>query len=113
MCSMQVELQTEEITESDWATVVSKDVKRELKAVPVQRASVNNGAATLNFTSKLHLDKAQKALSTKYAVSPLSEDRKKLDPKLTLSDINPDVTTSEILWEKLLEKNENISSNLD
>ena len=100
--------ETEEITESDWATVVSKDVKRELKAVPVQRASVNNGAVTLNFPSKVHLDKAQKALSTKYAVSSLSEDRKKLDPKLTLSDINPDVATSEILREKLLEKNENI-----
>ena len=83
-------------------------MKRELKAVPVQRASVNNGAATLNFPSKVHLDKAQKALSTKYAVSSLSEDRKKLDPKLTLSDINSDVATSEILREKLIEKNENI-----
>lgn len=104
----KAEEDSEEITESDWVTVVSKDVKRELKAVPVQRASVNNGTATLNFTSKAHLDKAQKALATKYSVSPSSEDRKKLDPKLTLSDINPDITTAEILREKLLEKNENI-----
>ena len=100
--------ESEEITDSDWTTVVCRDVKDELKTVPVQRVSINNGAATLNFTSKDHLDKAQKALAPKYAVSPMSEGRKKLDPKLTLSDINPDVTTSEILREKLLEKNENI-----
>ena len=96
------------ITESDWVTVVRSDVKRELKAVPVQRASVNNGAATLNFTSKTHLDEAQKVLAAKYKVSPMSADRKKLDPKLTISDINPDVTTKEMLVEELLDKNENI-----
>ena len=102
------EEEVQPITENDWVTVVRKDVKRELKDVPVQRASVNKGIATLNFTSKAHLDKAQKALATKYTVAPLSEDRKKLDPKLTLSDLHPDVTTGEILLEELLDKNENI-----
>lgn len=100
--------EAEDITQSEWTTVVQKDIKRELKDVPVQRASVNDGTATLNFTSRNHLDKAQKALAAKYTVAPLSEGRKKLDPKLTLSDLHPDVTTKDILLEQLLDKNENV-----
>ena len=93
------------ITENEWV-VVRQDLRGSLKSIPVQKASLSDGAGTLRFASKDHLDKAQKALANKYKVSPKSEDQKKLDPKLTISDIHPDVTTKDKLLEELLEENE-------
>ena len=115
--TLTVEVKSEEkegvavpMTESEWTTVVRKDLRGTLKAVPVQKASLSQsrGTATLKFSSKVHLDEAERVLQPKYKVSSKSEDRKKLDPKLTIPDIHPDVTTSEQLIEELLEKNENI-----
>ncbi len=85
-----------------------KDLKGSLKSIPVQKASLLSGTATLRFASKDHLDKAEKLLTNKYKVSTKSEDRKKLEPKLTISDIDPDVTTKEMLQEELLDENEYI-----
>ena len=114
--TLTVEMKPEEeegksipITKSEWTTVVRRDLRGTLKAVPVQKASLSSqGTATLKFSSKEHLDEAQRVLQPKYKVCSKSEDRKMLDPKLTISDIHPDVTTSEQLLEELLEKNENI-----
>lgn len=96
------------ITENEWHTV-RKDLRGSLKSIPVQKASLADGTATLRFVTKDHLDKAEKALANKYPkynVSPKSEDQKKLDPKLSISDIHPDVTTKDTLLEELLEDNE-------
>ena len=95
------------ITESEWK-VVRRDLKGSLSRVPVQKATLSDGAATLNFSSKAHLEEAQRVLEPKYKLSSKSEDIKKLDPKLTVPDIHPDVTNSEQLLEELLEKNENL-----
>ena len=76
----------------------------------MKKASVSGGTAILNFASKAHLDEAKEALSLKYKVSSKSEDRKKLDPKLTIRDIPTDIISKETLEEKLLEKNENMKS---
>ena len=76
----------------------------------MKKASVSGGTAILNFASKAHLDEAKEALSLKYKVSSKSEDRKKLDPKLTIRDIPTDIMSKENLEEKLLEKNENMKS---
>ena len=97
------------ITDVDWIAM-KRDVKRTLKKVPVKKASVSGGTAILNFASKAHLDEAKEALSLKYKVSSKSEDRKKLDPKLTIRDIPTDIMSKENLEEKLLEKNENMKS---
>lgn len=98
------------ITESEWTKVVRKDLKGSLKSIPVQKASLSSGTATLRFASKDHLDKAEQRLTNKYKVSTKSEDRKKLEPKLTISDIDPDVTTKEMLQEELLDENECIKN---
>lgn len=44
--------------------------------------------------------------TNKYKVYPKSEDQKKLEPKLTISNLDPDVTTKEKLQEELLDENE-------
>ena len=98
------------ISEKQWSEVVQADLKGSLKAVPVKKATFLNGAATLDFTSKTHMEEAKKALSTKYEVSSKSEDRKKLDPKLTIFDIDTDIVDREQLLGELLEKNQSIKT---
>lgn len=98
------------ITEKDWCDVVRTDLKGSLRTVPVKRATLSDGAATLDFTSKVHLDEAQKTLAGKYTVSSKSEERKKLDPKLTISNIDPDVSSEQQLLKELLEKNQDIKT---
>ena len=100
--------ETKPISETDWATVVRRDIKGSLKSIPVQKASLSSGAATLRFSSKNDLDKAKDALTKKYKVSPKSEEQKKLDPKLTISDLDPEITTVDQLMEELLDENEYI-----
>ena len=97
-------------TENEWTKVVRKDLKGSLKSIPVQKATLSSGTATLRFASKDHLDKAEQLLTNKYKVSTKSEDRKKLEPKLTISDIDPDVITKEMLREELLDENECIKN---
>ena len=96
------------ISERQWSEVVRSDLKGSLKDVPVKNATFANGTATLDFTSKAHMETAQKTLSAKYEVSSKSEDQKKLDPKLTIYDVDTDVTNKEQLLEELLEKNQEI-----
>ena len=95
------------MTKQEWSTVVSKDVRKTLKAVPVIKASHPlDGTAKLYFKSKEHMDQAQEALKLKYKVTSKTTEHKKLDPKLTISDLDPDITTADILEEKLFEKND-------
>ena len=96
------------ISENEWVTVMRNDLKGSLKGLPVQKASLSSGTATLRFASKDHLDRAEQVLTPKYKVSPKSEDQKKLDPKLTISNLDPDITTKEKLQEELLDENEYI-----
>ena len=101
------------ISEDDWVNVVKRDLKGSLKAIPVQKASLSAGTATLRFSSKGDLAKAEQALTIKYKVVPKSEEQKKLDPKLTISNIDPDITTKEQLQEELLDENEYIRDLVD
>ena len=96
------------ISEQEWTTMVSKDVKKTLKDVPVLKARSTNGAAKLHFKSKEDRDQATEALKTRYKVTPKTEEIKKLDPKVTIYDLGADITTKELLEEKLLEKNDYI-----
>ena len=102
------ESEDDKMTENEWTTVVKNDVKTKLKNVPVIKAASSNGAAKLHFKSKEHLDRAQQALKEDYKVTSKSEERKKLNPKLTIADIDPDVTSDEMLLDGLLNKNDNI-----
>ena len=93
------------ISKNEWTEVVRRDLKGTLKSIPVQKASLSSGTATLRFASKDHLEEAEKALTNKYKVSPKSEDQKKLEPKLTISDLDPDIVSKEELYKEILEEN--------
>ena len=101
------------ISEDDWVKVVKKDLKGSLKSIPVQKASLTSGTATLRFSSKDNLDKAEKALTSKYKVSPKSQEQTKLDPKLTISDLDPEISTADQLREELLDENKYIKDLVD
>ena len=91
------------ISEEEWVKVVKKDLKGSLKAIPVQKASLSSGTATLRFLSKDDLTKAEQVLTNKYNVTPKSEEQKKLDPKLTISNLDHEITTMDQLRKELLE----------
>ena len=100
-----------EISTDEWTTVVKKDIKGALKSVPVMGTSVSKtkaGSSTtkLHFQCKEDLEKATQALQSKYKVTSKSEDKKKLNPKLTISGLDPDIKTKEMLVEELLNKND-------
>ena len=97
------------ITEDLWTTVVKKDVTMSLKSVPVIRSSTSSGGtARLQFKSKEDLAQAEKALQTKYKVTSKSEETKKLDPKITIFDLDSDLLEKDKLEEEVLNKNEGI-----
>ena len=99
------------ISDKDWTTVVKKDVKGALKKVPVMKTVTSSKAtAKLHFESKDHLDLAERALQDKYHVTSRSEEKRKLNPKLTISDLDEDITSKEIFMEELKEKNSEISN---
>ena len=100
--------ETEDLSEGEWTRVVRGDVTKALKNVPVLKATKVEGAAKLSFRTKEHMDSAQEALSDKYKVTSKSQEWKKLDPKLTLTDLDEDIKSIEDLEEKILEKNDSI-----
>jgi len=101
------------ISEEEWVKVVKKDLKGSLKAIPVQKASLSSGTATLRFLSKDDLTKAEQVLTNKYNVTPKSEEQKKLDPKLTISNLDHEITTMDQLRKELLEENKYIKELVD
>ena len=94
------------ITEDEWTTVVKKDVKETLDKVPVMRAGTNpSGTAKLHFKSKEDLAQAQEALQSKYKVTSKSEEPKMLNPKITISGLDSDITSKKVLESNILSKN--------
>ena len=98
----------EKLSEGEWTKIVKLDVKNALKNVPVLRTKTVEGTARISFKTKEDMDSARDALSTKYKVTPKTQEWKKLDPKLTLSDLDADITDKEVLEAKILEKNDGI-----
>ena len=102
----------DDVTESEWTRVVKKDVTKKLKTVPVVRANkAHNGSAKLEFKTKEDMEEASKVLSNDYRVNSSSEVEKKLDPKITIFEIDADseVTSKESLLEEILAKNADIN----
>ena len=54
------------------------------------------------------MDSAREALSSKYNVTHNTQEWKKLDPKLTISDLEADITDKDDLEARILEKNNGI-----
>ena len=98
--------QGEEMSQGKWNTVVKGDVAKSLETVPVVRAQYKGGAARLDFKTEEDMKKAENALKDRYSITSRTKEQKKLDPKLTISDLDAEITTKEILEQKLLQKNE-------
>ena len=99
------------ITTHEWTEVYRKDVKNSLKGVRVKDEWVNNGSTVLSFPTENDMKEAERALTEKcksVKVNSKSVEPKKLDPKLTISDIHLDFDTKEKILEELLEKNTGI-----
>ena len=100
------------ITQQKWTTVVKKDVRGALRNVPVVKAATSaNGTAKLHFRTQDDLNRATEALEPKYKVTATSEERKKLDPKLTIAGLDSDIEDGAMLLEELVQKNDFISDN--
>lgn len=94
------------ITDVKWSTIVSKDVKNTLKEVPVLHAQASGGTAKLHFKSEADMSRAHEALKTKYKVTSKTQDSKRLDPKLTISDLHDGISSAEELDKLIIEKND-------
>lgn len=101
------------LTENEWQTKTRKDVKAKLQNIKVINAAVSDGKAKLHFESKDHLDNATKALQEEYKVTSKSEDKKKMDPKLSISDIDCDIDSADLLMKEILDKDEKLKSMKD
>lgn len=92
----------------DWT-----EVKRALKSVPVIKTSSRpNGSTMIHFKTKKDLETAEKELkkNEQIKVTTRSETEKKLNPKITIFNIDPDITSKEELLEELLLKNEHLKT---
>lgn len=95
--------------EDDWTTVVQKDVKQTLKSVPVLKARASDdGTAKLIFKSEADMSRAHEALKTKYTATKKTQEPKKLDPRLTILDLQPGISSKEELEKLIIEKNDTI-----
>ena len=103
----------EDISAGEWTTVVKKDVQKSLESVPVKRAHIKHGATKLEFLNKEDMDKAESALKDKYTVTSRTKEQKKLEPKLTISDLDSEITSKEMLEEKILTKNTFVKHQVD
>ena len=99
-----------EMTENLWTTRVKKDVTKSLKHVPVVRANVSRkGTAMMEFRTKEDMEEASKTLEANYRVTSKTEAEKKLDPKITVGNIDLD-TDLDTLEAEILSKNEDIKA---
>ena len=102
-----------EMTENLWTTCVKKDVTKSLKHVPVLRANASNkGTAMIEFKTREDMEEASRSLESNYRVTTRTAVDKKLDPKITISNLDSDVT-ADTLKDDIITKNENIKALVD
>ena len=97
------------ITEEGWKKVTRKKVTGALKNVPVEKAIVKDGKASLSFTDKESLDKAASALEKDYKVSAETKDKRKLSPKMIITGIDAEITSASDLEKEIFEKNKELN----
>jgi hypothetical protein len=98
------------ISHQEYVDVVKRDLKTSVPTIPIlktQRHEVK-GAVNMTFSTKEHRDSAKEALESKYKATSKTTERKKLDPKLTMFDLEAEYSCGEDLEKKILEKNQGI-----
>ena len=104
----------EPFTESEWKISGRKRFADKLQNIPVQHATrLPDGRLKFTLSSKEDLESAVEAVKEeeeeeKLLVTSDSKERKKLDPKITISKLPDDITCKEDVDRELCNKNENI-----
>ncbi len=99
----------EKITHQEWVDVVKKDLRSSVPSdVPIMKTYHHEGAVKMTFKNKENMESAKEALETKYKATAKTSERKKLDPKLTIFDLDSEYACTEELEKKILERNGDI-----
>ena len=94
-----------------WTDEVKPKVETALKTIPVVRSRVNSDHTRLYFPNEDQMKEAEKVLTPlaqDCSMSFFSEEAKKLEPKVTINDLNPDLLEKETILAAILDKNEDI-----
>ena len=94
-----------------WAEFVKPKVETALKTIPVVRSRVNSDHTRLYFPDEDQMKEAEKVLSPlapDCSLTFFSEETKKLDPKVTINDLDSELLEKNTLLAAILDKNEDI-----
>ena len=100
-------LKLEKVGMEQWKVVKSK-IRKKLEAIPVDGTSSSAEDTSLVFKNETHRDKAEEILKTEFDTSTATVTMKKLNPKVTISDIAGELTTAQEVYDELMRKNEDI-----
>ena len=92
------------ITNEEWAEMQTK-VRVDLKDVPVNKMSRRGGKVSLQLPDEESLKKAAAALGKDYKVKPETKDKRKLNPKIKIFDVDSGITSEADLLEEIYNKN--------
>ena len=91
-------------SDQKWNEVVSKNISKKLKGVPVDKIAINkDGKGCMFFPSKDAQEKAKQALDNDFKVVTSSKSRRSVLPKLKI--FNVDIDDKGTLRTAILEKN--------
>ena len=104
------EEKSEPFTESEWKTSGRKRFADKLQNIPIKHAAVlPDGRLKFTLSSKENLESAMDAIKEEeLVITSDSKERKKLDPKITITKLPSDIITKEDLDRELCNKNQNI-----
>ena len=107
--------ESEPFTEGEWKASGRKKFTQKLQDIPVKSAAVlPDGRLKFTLSSKDNLESAVEALKEEeLVVTSDSKERKKLDPKITITKLPDDLTSKEDLDRELCERNQNIKDLVD
>lgn len=105
-------LKLEKIGKEQWKVVKSK-IRKKLESIPVDGTNSSAEDTSLVFKEKSHRDKAEEILRTDFDTTINTVTTKKLNPKVTISDIAGELTTAQEVYDEILRKNEEIREQVE
>ena len=104
--------ETKVYTDKKWNEVVSKNISKKLKGIPVDKTAVNrDGKGCMFFPSKDAQQKAKLALDSDFKVVTSSKPKRSVMPKLKI--YNVEIDDKEYLKTCILEKNPEITDRMN
>ena len=105
-------LKLEKVGMDQWEVVKPK-IRKKLESIPVDGTSSSAEDTSLVFKDKTHRDKAEELLKAEFDTTTTTVTSKKLNPKVTISDIAAEITTAQEVYEELLRKNMKIREQVE